>query len=151
MALPLSQDLRARIVRAVAEGSSIRQAAARFDVSPSSAIKLMQRVRATGSTAPAKIGGYRRPLLDGHEALLRELTSAKPGITLVEVKGALAERGIEAGHISTIWSTLRRLGQSHTAEQIRPDVATAAVGGCGSATWTRSASCSWTRRAPARI
>ena len=76
MALPLLQDLRARIVRAVSDGSSIRQAAARFDVSPSSAIKLMQRVRATGSMAPAKIGGYRRPLLDGHEAVLQELTAA---------------------------------------------------------------------------
>ncbi len=113
MAIPLSQDLRARIVNAVAEGSSIRQAAARFEVSPSSAVKLMQRVRATGSTAPAKIGGYRRPLLDGHEAVLRELTAAKPGITLVEIKAALGERGIEGGHISTIWSTLRRLGLSH--------------------------------------
>jgi transposase len=113
MALALSQDLRARIVRAVAEGSSIRQAAARFEVSPSSAIKLMQRVRATGSTAPAKIGGYRRPLLDGHEALLARLTAAKPGITLAEIKAALAERGIDGGHISTIWSTLRRLGLSH--------------------------------------
>ena len=113
MALPLSQDLRARIVRAVAEGSSIRQAAARFQVSPSSAIKLLQRVRRTGSTAPAKIGGYRRPLLDGHEALLRELTAVKPGITLVEIKRALAERGIEGGHISTVWTTLRRLGLSH--------------------------------------
>lgn len=113
MALPLSQDLRGRIVRAVSEGSSIRQAAARFDVSPSSAIKLMQRVRATGSMAPAKIGGYRRPLLDGHEGLLQELTTAKPGITLVEIKEALAARGIDGGHISTIWSTLRRLGLSH--------------------------------------
>jgi transposase len=113
MALPLSQALRARIVRAVSEGSSIRQAAARFDVSPSSAIKLMQRVRATGSTAPGKIGGYRRPLLDGHEVLLQEMTTAKPGITLAEIKAALAERGIEGGHISTIWSTLRRLGLSH--------------------------------------
>src|SRR5918994_2930399 len=100
MALPFSRDLRARLVGAVAEGSSIRRAAARFDVSPSSAIKLMQRVRATGSTAPAKLGGYRRPLLDGHEALLRELTAAKPGITLVEIKRALAERGIEGGPIS---------------------------------------------------
>jgi transposase len=81
-------------------------------VSPSSAVKLMQRVRRTGSTAPAKIGGYRRPLLDGH-ALLRELTRGKPGITLAEIKGALAERGIEAGHISTVWTTLRRLGLSH--------------------------------------
>ena len=113
MARPLWQDLRARLVRAVAEGSSIRQAAARFQVSPSAAIKLMQRVRATGSTAPATMGGYRRPLRDGHEALLRELTAAKPGITLVEIKRALAERGIEAGHISTIWTTLRRLGLSH--------------------------------------
>lgn len=113
MALPLSQDLRARIVRAVSEGSSIRQAAARFDVSPSSAIKLMQRVRSTGSTAPGRIGGYRRPLLADHAGLLQELTAARPGITLVEIKEALAERGIEGGHISTIWSTLRRLGLSH--------------------------------------
>ena len=117
MALPLSQDLRARIVRFGAEGSSMRQAAARFDVSPSSAIKLMQRVRATGSTAPSKIGGYRRPLLDGHEALLRDLTTGKPGITLVEIKAALEARGIEAGHLSTIWSTLRRLGLSHKKSQ----------------------------------
>jgi hypothetical protein len=34
-----------------------------------------------GCAAPARIGGDRKPLLAGHEALLRELTSAKPGIT----------------------------------------------------------------------
>jgi len=54
MALPLSADLRARIVRAVGEGSSIRQAAVRFAVSLSAAIKLMQRVRTTGRTEPAR-------------------------------------------------------------------------------------------------
>jgi transposase len=113
MTAALSQDLRKRIAKAVAGGSSARAAAARFEVSASSAIKLMQRVRSTGSTEPAKIGGYRKPRLDGHEALLRELTESQPGITLVEIKAALAERGIEAGHISTIWSTLRRLGLSH--------------------------------------
>ncbi len=59
MTAPLSEDLRQRLVRAVAEGSSAREAAARFEVSPSAAIKLMQRVRETGSTAPAKIGGLR--------------------------------------------------------------------------------------------
>jgi len=111
MTAPLSQDLRERIVRAVEGGSSIRQAAARFEVSASAAIKLMQRLRATGSMAPAKIGGYRRPLLEGHEGLLGELTTSKPGITLAEIKSALAKRGIEAGH--TVWSTLRRLGLSH--------------------------------------
>jgi hypothetical protein len=61
MPAPLSRDLRARIVEAVEGGSSMRGAAARFAVSPSSAIKLMARVRATGSLAPARYGGHRRP------------------------------------------------------------------------------------------
>ena len=56
MTAPLSPDLRYRLVRAVEGGASARQAAARFEVSPSAAIKLMQRVRKTGSTAPARIG-----------------------------------------------------------------------------------------------
>ena len=56
MTAPLSQDLRERIVRAVDDGSTIRQVARRFAVSASAAIKLMQRVRQTGSPAPAKIG-----------------------------------------------------------------------------------------------
>ena len=113
MAVPVSLDLRARIVRAVSEGSSIRQAAARFDVSPSTAIKLMQRVRATGRPDPAKIGGYRRPLLAGHEDVLRSLTQSTPGITLAAIKGCLAERGIDGGDLSTIWRTLRRIGLTH--------------------------------------
>ncbi|MBK1661918.1 hypothetical protein CKO45_27380, partial [Paracraurococcus ruber] len=78
-------------------------------MSPSAAIKLMQRVRETGSAAPARIGGYRRPLLAGHEALLRELTAAKPGITLAEIQTELTGCGIQAGSLSTVWSTLRRL------------------------------------------
>jgi transposase len=60
----MSLDLRLRIVRAVERGSSIRAAARRFAVSPSAAIKLMQRVRATGSAAPARYGGPRRPVLE---------------------------------------------------------------------------------------
>ena len=113
MAAPLSQDLRRRIVRAVAQGSSIRQAAARFEVSPSAAIKLMRRVRATGSTAPAKIGGYRRPVLGPHAALIRELVEAHPRITLSELRAALAERGLPLAALSTILLMLRRLGLSH--------------------------------------
>ena len=113
MTAPLSQDLRRRLVRAVEAGSSASEAARRFEVSASAAIKLMQRVRQTGRAAPARIGGYRKPLLAGHEATLRELTEAKPGITLAELQRKLGERGIEAGSLTTIWATLRRLGLSH--------------------------------------
>src|SRR4051812_20619724 len=87
MTAPLSQDLRERIVRAVEGGSSIRQAARRFAVSASAAIKLMQRVRQTGSTAPAKVGGYRRPLLEKHADELQGIVSSQAGITLREIPG----------------------------------------------------------------
>lgn len=79
MTAPLSQDLRWRLVRAVEEGASAREAAARFAMSASAAIKLVRRMRQTGSTAPDKIGGYRKPLLAGQEAFLRELTARRRG------------------------------------------------------------------------
>ncbi len=70
-------------------------------------------MRETGSAAPARIGGYRKPLLAGREGLLRELTEARPGITLAELQAELTARGIRAGSLTTIWATLRRLGLRH--------------------------------------
>jgi transposase len=110
MPAPMSLDLRLRIVGAVERGSSIRQAARRFAVSRSAAIKLIQRVRATGSAAPARCGGHRRPLLAPHEADLRGLVAATPDLTLAELQAALERRlGIRAG-LSTIHNALRRSG-----------------------------------------
>jgi transposase len=113
MTAPMSQDLRQRIVRAVAQGSSARQAAERFEVSPSAAVKLMQRVRQTGSTTPDKIGGHRRPLLEPHADVLREMVESKKGITLREIQARLAEQGVEVKALSTIADMLHRLGLSH--------------------------------------
>jgi transposase len=113
MPAPISLDLRLRIIGAVEQGSSIRAAARRFAVSPSAAIKLMQRVRATGSPAPARYGGHRRPLLAPYEADLERLVEAIPDITLAELQAELQRRfGIIAG-LSTIHNTLRRLGLRH--------------------------------------
>ena len=108
MTAPLSQDLRERLVRAVEGGSTIRQAARRFAVSASAAIKLMQRVHQTG-----KIGGYRRPLLEADADDLRAIVSRQTGITLREIKAALAARGIAVKALSTIADMLHRLGLSH--------------------------------------
>src|SRR3712207_994265 len=116
MTAPLSQDLRERIVLAVDDGSTIRQAARRFAVSASAAIKLMQRVRQTGSPAPAKIGGSRRPLLEKHADELRGIVSSKAGITLREIKAALAARDILVKALSTMADMLHRLGLSHKKE-----------------------------------
>src|SRR5215212_5680158 len=105
MTAPLSQDLRRRIVRAVEQGSSIRQAAARYEVSPSAAVKLVRRVRETGSVMPNRIGGHRRRVLEPHQDLLRSLVEAKSGITLAEIQAELQVRGIEVQALSTILLT----------------------------------------------
>jgi transposase len=113
MPAPMSMDLRLRIVGAVEGGSSIRGAAARFAVSPSAAVKLMQRVRATGSAAPERYGGHRRPVLEPHEAELRGLVEATPDLTLAEIQTELQQRcGLRAG-LSTIHNALRRIGLRH--------------------------------------
>lgn len=108
-----SNDLRVRLVKAVEAGASRREVAARFDVSPSAVIKLMQRFRSTGSVEPAKIGGYRKPSLAGYEATICDLVEADKGITLAELTEAIAEKGGPKVHLSTMWQMLRRLGLSH--------------------------------------
>jgi transposase len=113
MPAPMSRDLRERIVRAVEAGSSMRAAAARFAVSPSSAIKLMARVRATGSVAPARYGGHRRPVLAPHEGVLRALVAAQPDITLREIQAELGRRCGVSVCLATIHVRLRRLGLRH--------------------------------------
>jgi putative transposase len=106
-------DLRLRMVAAVERGSSIRQAARRFAVSPSAAIKLMQRVRATGSAAPARYGGHRRRVLEPHAADLGRLVEATPDLTLTELQTELQRRCGEHAGLSTIHHALRRLGLRH--------------------------------------
>lgn len=98
MSKPYSSDLRERVVAYVSAGHSRRAAAERFDVSPSFAVKLMARVRETGSSAPARMG---RPRGGGklapHRAFLIACVEARPDITMPELAAKLAaEQGIEA-------------------------------------------------------
>lgn len=60
MTRALSVDLRDRVVAAVEGGLSRRQAAARFGVSISSAIRWTALSRATGDVRPKRIGGDKR-------------------------------------------------------------------------------------------
>ena len=57
MPKPCSLDLRERVLEAVETGASRREAAERFEVSASSAVKWMQRWHETGSVAAKPTGG----------------------------------------------------------------------------------------------
>lgn len=100
MAAPLSMDLRRRIVAAVEGGASCNAAAARFAVNPSAVIKLMQRLRATGSIEPGRMGGWKDYALARHEARVRALIAAQADLTLEELRDALARDGIRVGRSS---------------------------------------------------
>jgi hypothetical protein len=59
--------------------------------SPAAAIKLIQRVRATCSAAPARYGGHRRPTASPTKPTCR-LVAATPDLTLAELQTTAAEQ-----------------------------------------------------------
>jgi transposase len=106
MPKPYSRDLRERVVRAVETGASCHEAAAAFDVSPSSAIRWIARWRQTGSVAAKPMGG-KRSKLDIHKDWLLDLIADQPDLTLEEVRGRLRARGI-AVSASSVWRFFAR-------------------------------------------
>jgi transposase len=94
MARPYSVDLRTRIVRAVEAGLSRRAAAAKFEVSVSFVVKLMQRWRARGTLEPDRIGGAKRSPLAAHAERVHALLAAEPDLTIAELRSRLAAAGI---------------------------------------------------------
>jgi transposase len=71
-------DLRERVLETVEAGASRREAAERFEVSASSAIKWMQRWHETGSVAAKPSGGSISPL-ETYADWLLTLIAEQPG------------------------------------------------------------------------
>jgi transposase len=119
MTRPLSNDLRERVVAAVMSGDSCRSVAARFGVGVSSVVKWSQRYRASGSVAPGKIGGHRKPVLEPHRGFIVERIRQTSHLTLHGLKGELAARGVKISH-NAIWLFLRREGLRFKKNTARP-------------------------------
>ena len=103
MVRSLSMDLRLRVAALMDSGVSCRQAAARFGVSPSTAIRWRQLVLSQGDVLPKTQGGDRRSgRIEAHAGLILSALDEKPDITLAELQALLAERGIGVG-IGTLW------------------------------------------------
>ena len=99
MPKPYSQDLRERVVAAVAEGKTRHAAAAQFKISASSAIRWVQRWQATGEVAAKPTGGSTSPL-EQHEAELLALAQERPDLTLDEFCVVLRSREIMTSRVS---------------------------------------------------
>jgi len=106
----LSDDLRRRVVGAVAAGASCHEAASRFGVGVSSAIRWVRTWRDTGSVSPKPQGGDRRSArIEAHGAFLLAAVERTVDITLAELQALLREQGVAVG-IGTLWRFFDRRG-----------------------------------------
>ena len=106
---PYSEDLRARVVTAVAEGCSRRAAGKRFAVSASSSIRWVELHDETGSVSPRRRSSKSRSPLEPHAGWLLELVAKEHDLTLAEiVQRLLQDRGVR-----TTDSSVDRFFQRH--------------------------------------
>jgi transposase len=110
MPKPCSMDLRERVLEAVMAGASRREAAERFEISASSAVKWLQRFDETGSIAAKPTGGS-TSALEEHADFLLALIAEQSDMTLDEVVAAMRRRRIK-GSRSAVWRFFDRHGIS---------------------------------------
>jgi transposase len=104
----LSFDLRSRVLAAIDEGFSCRQAAARFGVSASSAIRWQALRRLGGDGRPKPQGGDRLSRrTEQHGDLIQAVVVESPDITLPELKARLAKSGAQLS-VSALWRFCKR-------------------------------------------
>ncbi|MFD1726849.1 IS630 family transposase [Rhizobium viscosum] len=127
MGQALSDDLRIRVLKASAAGMSARQAAARFGVGISTAIRWIARAKEGELTSRPQ--GWRRPsAVDAHEEFVVALIEERKDVTLDEMVERLSvERQVKISR-SALGAWLRGHGwtfkkkTAHALEQDRPDV-----------------------------
>ena len=111
MALPISNDLRERVIRFYENHDDYTQQeiADEFGISLSFVEKLLRRWRATGSSGALPHAGGRTSPLKPHDATLKKLVAAQSDATLGELQAQLATQKKLAVSEATICRALQRL------------------------------------------
>lgn len=119
MAKPCSLDLRERAMARRAAGESIRSIAKALSIAPSSVVKWSQRLDATGSVSPGKMGGHRPLKIAGeHRDWLVERIG-RADFTLRGLVVELAERGLDVDY-RTVWKFVHGQGLSFKKKRLVP-------------------------------
>jgi len=106
-----SQDLRDRVIRALARGDRPTDIAHRFEVSRVWVYQVQNRLKKEGIRGSLPMGGHRRSRIAHMETTLRSWLRDKPDLTLAELCDMLAEHGISI-KIPALWQQLDKWGLS---------------------------------------
>ena len=113
MGKPYSVDLRERVVGALEDGMSTRQAAARFSIGIATAGAWGRLKRSRGDVRPAKQGKPKGSVLDAHADFILEALRQTPDLTLNEmVERLAAERDVRVVR-TAVWKFLDRHDQTY--------------------------------------
>src|SRR5215471_18408850 len=123
-----STDLKERLVRAVAEGLPMREAARRFHVAVNTVKRAVVQERETGSLQRKPIPGYPRRIGPEREAALQARLEAAPNATVLEHCAWWAEQYGPQLSEATMWRAIRRLGWTHKKKHWQPASATSRRG-----------------------
>ena len=119
-----STDLKERLVRAVADGQPMREAARRFGVAVNTVKRAVVQERETGSLERKPIPGYPRRIGSEQEAALQARLEAAPHATVLEHCAWWAEQYGQQLSEATMWRAIRRLGWTHKKKSWQPASAT---------------------------
>ena len=119
-----STDLKERLVRAVADGQPMREAARRFGVAVNTVKRAVVQERETGSLERKPIPGCPRRIGVEQEAALATRLEAAPDATVLEHCGWWVEQYGQQLSEATMWRAIRRLGWTHKKRRWQPASAT---------------------------
>ncbi len=108
-----SQDLRERIVAAVATGQPMQTAARRFAVNVKTVKRLVVRQQETGTLTPRPIPGMPRRIGAMEEALLLQRITTESDATVLENCAWWVEVSGQQVSEATMWRAMHRLGWTH--------------------------------------
>jgi transposase len=119
-----STDLKERLVRAVADGLPMREAARRFGVAVTTVKRAVVQQRETGSLERKPIPGCPRRIGREQEAVLRARLEAAPDATVLEHCAWWAQHQGQQLSEATMWRAIHRLGWTHKKRRWLPVSAT---------------------------
>ncbi|TNE38206.1 MAG: hypothetical protein EP321_05450 [Sphingomonadales bacterium] len=114
MTRPYLLDLRDRAIARIGAGESVRTVASALSISAATVVRWSQRYRASGSAAPGKVGGHKRPAvrtaIRARDARLLFLPPYSPDLNPIEQVFAKLKHLLRKAAERSVEATWQRIG-----------------------------------------